>query len=75
MPYKHACTSHSLIAEKRNEEYGLVMAFMRRRLRFSLLRTTLEAIRGCKDFKRHYIEKEWKVIDLDFNIIQNLASV
>ena len=63
-----------LIADKRNEEYSLVMAFMRRRLRFSLLRTTLEALRGCRDFKRQYIERAWKVVDLDFNLIQNLAS-
>ena len=35
-----------LISVKRNEEYAHVMSYMRTRIRFSLLRSTLVAIRG-----------------------------
>ncbi len=35
-----------LIAEKREERYGDVMGFLRTKLRFSLLRSVLIAIRG-----------------------------
>ena len=42
----------ALMAEKRGEEYSLVMAYIRRRLRFSLLRTMLEALRGSRELRR-----------------------
>ena len=35
-----------LIAEKRGEEYSHVISFIRTKLRFSLLKSTLMAIRG-----------------------------
>ena len=63
-----------LMAEKRNEQYSTVMAFIRRRLRFSLLRTTLEALRGCRNLKKTFINRTWKICDLDFNLIDNSNS-
>ena len=35
-----------LTAEKKNEQYGYVMNYMRTRLRFAILRSTLIGIRG-----------------------------
>ena len=64
----------NLLAEKRNERYSSVMAFIRRRLRFSLLRTTLEALRGSRTLKRTFIHRAWKIIDIDFELIDNKDS-
>ena len=45
------------IAEKKGEQYSHVISFVRTRLRFSLLRSVLIAVRGVrgKDIKNPYI--------------------
>ena len=42
-----------LIADKRNEEYSHVISFIRTKLRFSLLKSTLMAIRGNRGKPHH----------------------
>ena len=50
------------------------MTFIRKRLRFTLLRTILESLRGTRGLKRTFIQRAWKVTDLDLNIIDHLDS-
>ena len=64
----------NLIVEKRGESYNTVMTFIRKRLRFTLLRTILESLRGTRGLKRTFIQRAWKVTDLDLNIIDHLDS-
>lgn len=60
----------ALMAEKRGEEYSVVMGYIRRRLRFTLLRTTLESLTGARELRHsHYIKRAWKVCDIDMNTI------
>ena len=63
-----------LIAEKRGENYNIAMSFIRKRIRFTLLRTILESLRGSRELKRKYINKAWKVADLDFNLVDSKDS-
>ena len=58
-----------LIAEKRSENYSTVMGFIRKRLRFTLLRTVLESLRGSRGIRRKYLNRAWKIQDTDINII------
>ena len=56
-----------MIAQKRGEKYGHVMSFIRTKLRFSLLKSVLIAIRGVRG-KRI---REPPIGHLDFNLIPN----
>ena len=59
------------IANKRGEQYGHVMSFIRTKLRFSLLRSVLIAIRGERGkstFKEPYLGY------LEYNLIRNEAD-
>ena len=58
----------ALIASKRNESYGDVMAYIRRKLRFSILRTSLIAVRGTRKPISKY--RTAKFTDIDFNLVQ-----
>ena len=60
-----------LIAERRNEKYDVVMNYIRKRTRFSLLRTTLEALRGCRVLQRTFVQRAWRIVDLDLDLIKN----
>ena len=60
-----------LIAEKRNERYEHVMGFIRTKLRFSLLKSTLIAIRGVRGDPRS-VEPNMSVIS--FNTIPQCSS-
>ena len=51
------------ISYKRNEQYSDVISFLRRRIRFDLLRTCVIALRGYKAGARPDMVK-----DLDFNL-------
>ena len=56
-----------LISEKRKEPYPLVMKHIRTRLRFSLLRSTLAAIRGYRGKRSDMNTAELE--DIDFNLV------
>ena len=64
----------NLIAEKRGETYSTVISFIRKRLRFTLLRTILESLRGTRGLKRKYIQRAWKITELDFNLVDHADS-
>ena len=65
----------TLVSEKRGEKYSTVKAFMRKKIRFCLLRTTLESLRGARSLKRRFIDRSRKVIDVDImNTIDNRDS-
>ena len=49
------------------------MTFIRKRLRFPLLRTILESLKGTRGLKRTFI-RAWKVTDLDLNIVHHSDS-
>ena len=59
----------ALIAEKEGEKYGIVRSFIRRRIRFSLLRTLLESLRGARNLSRNYLDRAWRVVDVDMDLI------
>ena len=63
----------SLIARKRNEEYPLVISYIRRKLRFSLLRSTLIAIRGTRTVVKKMYYKQ-KLSDVDINLIEAIHN-
>ena len=70
------CTKfHKKIAEhisrKTKEEYSHVMSHLRTRLRFTLLRSTLVAIRGERGKSRNSKEN---ITDLSFNMIPDMPS-
>ena len=52
-----------MIAEKRNERYSDVVIFVRRKLRFALLKCLLVAIRGVRGKKK----------DAEVEAIQNIS--
>ena len=47
----------ALVSEKRSEQYSTVKSFMRKRIRFCLLRTTLESLRGSRSLKIKFIDR------------------
>ncbi len=57
-----------LVANKRNERYADVMSHLRTRLRFSLLKSILVAVRGARGKKPKYWEEE-KIANISFNLI------
>ena len=59
----------TLIAEKRNERYSDVLNYMRTRLRFSLLKSVLTAVRGVRG--KTVREKISPMSSLSFNLLDN----
>ena len=55
-----------LISKKRNEQYSKVMSYIRTRLRFALLRSTIIALRGLRGKSSR---EEDKIEELSFNLI------
>ena len=64
----------TLLADKRGEKYSTVKNFVRKRLRFCLLRTILESLRGSRNLKRKFLHRAWRVVDIDMDIIDNRNS-
>lgn len=58
--YKHLA---EMISEKRNIDYSVATNFIRTRLAFSLLRSTLLCLRGSRSFHR---DNEHGLMDMDF---------
>ena len=63
---RHHKRISTLIAEKRNESYADVINYVRTRLRFSVLRSTLTAIRGVRGKAR----TAGPISDVSFNLIE-----
>ena len=57
-----------LVANKRNEKYADVMSHLRTRLRFSLLKSILVAVRGARGKRPHYLEED-HLANVSFNLI------
>ena len=60
-----------LISKKRNEDYHYVMAYIRTRIRFSLLRSVLVALRGERGRKTNTTES---ISSTSFNLIPQSMS-
>ena len=60
-----------LLSRKRKEPYSKIMAYIRNRLRFSLLRTILHAVRGVRGRSR--TDAELEIEDISFNLIPTEA--
>ena len=59
-------------SRKRKEPYTIVLNHIRTKLRFALLRSTLEAIRG---FRGRYSDKDVKeLMDTDISLIPTVAT-
>jgi hypothetical protein len=63
-----------MIALKRGENYSHVMQHVRCRLRFSLLKATLVAVRGVRGRSRGGEEEEDDVGDISFNLIPTMPA-
>ena len=61
-----------MIAEKKGQKYQHVVTYVRTRLRFSMLKSTLIAIRG---YKGRVINKEVSLDELNFNTIPTPGSM
>ena len=61
-----------LIADKKKERYSDVMGHMRTKLRFSLLKSTLIAMRGVRGKQQHRYESPLSF--LDFGLIPESLS-
>ena len=57
-----------LVAHRRNEKYADVMNHMRTRLRFSLLKSILVAVRGARGNRTQAWDEE-DLANIDFNLI------
>ena len=62
---KHFKRIAELLSRKRNEEYSDVINYIRTRIRFTILRSTLIAIRGVRGRKKRYEE----ISDVSFNLV------
>ena len=58
-----------LIAEKRHEKYADVLNYIRTRLRFCLLRSTLTALRGIRGRQRK--EDTTPMSSISYNLIED----
>ena len=58
-----------LISQKKGERYSDVMAHVRTKLRFCLLKATVAALRGVRGRQRNVNADESSVDDIDFNLI------
>ena len=56
------------VASKTLQKYSDVVSFIRRRLRFDLLKTTLIALRGFRGSKRNSLSSP--IGDLDINLME-----
>ena len=61
-----------LISEKRGEEYSDVVNYIRTRIRFSLLRSTLVAVRGDRGRRRRNMESS--ISDLSLNLLPERSA-
>ena len=61
-----------LISLKRNESYSHVMNFIRTKIRFSLLKSILVAVRGVRGKSRK--TNGYQISDVSFNIIPDMPS-
>ena len=61
-----------LVANKTKEEYSKVMNHIRTRLRFTLLKSTLIALRGVRGKQEKNINK--RISELSFNTIPEMLS-
>ena len=62
----------TMIAEKKGQKYQHVVTYVRTKLRFSMLKSTLIAIRG---YKGRVINKEVSLDELNFNTIPTPRSM
>ena len=62
----------TLLSQKNNQTYADTIAFLRRRLRFDLLKTTLIALRGHRG---RFYETPSSVEELDINLQRDLDSL
>ena len=61
-----------LISEKRNEEYSHVLNYIRTRLRFALLKSTLTALRGVRGVRGKRAREETSPMSsISYNLIQD----
>ena len=68
----HLCETHHkrlarLIAEKRKEDYPSVIRYIRTKVRFVLLRSTLMSLRGTRG--KAYTNEHRKLSDISFGLI------
>ena len=56
------------LANKRQEPYSVIMSFIRRRLRFDLLRCCVLSLRGERGTKQ--MEESKEIAELDFSICE-----
>ena len=54
------------LSEKRKEEYSLTVSFIRRRIRFDILKSCVISLRGER--RRREVEEEVPLADIDFGI-------
>ena len=62
----------TLLAAKRGEEYATTINFIRKKIRFSLLRSTLIAIRGTRVKLQNY--KRTPIADVDIGLVDDRSS-
>ena len=62
----------TLIACKRREDYSSTMNFIRKKIRFSLLRSTLIAIRGTRVKIQHF--RRIPIADVDIGLVDSRTS-
>ena len=62
----------TMIAEKKGQKYQHVVTYVRTRLRFAMLKSTLIAIRG---YKGRVMHREASLDELNFNTISTPMSV
>ena len=68
---KHHKRIVTLIASKKNEEYADVISYIRTRLRFSILKSTLIAVRGERGKSR---KPQGNISELSFNTVPDMPS-
>jgi len=61
-----------MIAQKRNEKYADVVRCLRTKIRFSLLKSTLVALRGFQGNPKTY---ETELKDISFNLIPDMPEI
>ena len=69
---QHSTKRFILISKKTKEEYSHVMNHLRTRIRFSLLKSTLLAIRGERGRSKN--RKENTISDLSFNMVPDMPT-
>jgi hypothetical protein len=59
----------ALIADKKGQNYRVVINFVRKKLRFSLLRTILESLRGSRSLRHNFLKRAWGMVDVDMDLV------